>query len=123
MKFLVDAHLPLAICRILEAAGHDAVHTRELPSGNGTPDAEINRISTAQRRIVVSKDADFFYSHTLHGQPWKLVMVRTGNLSRATLAAIFARHLPAIEAALADHTLIELDRHRVQAAPKRRRRK
>lgn len=123
MKFLVDAHLPLAICRILEAAGHDAVHTRDLPAGNGTTDAEINRISTAQRRIVVSKDADFFYSHTLHGQPWKLVLVRTGNLDRAALAAIFERHLSAIEAALADHTLIELDRHRVQASPKRRRRK
>lgn len=123
MKFLVDAHLPLAICRILEAAGHDVVHTRDLPAGNATTDAEINRISTVQRRIVVSKDADFFYSHTLHGRPWKLILVRTGNLNRTALIAIFERHLRSIEAALADNTLIELDRFRIQAAPKRRRQK
>ena len=123
MKFLVDAHLPLAICRILKAAGHDVVHTRDLPAGNATTDAEINRISTTQQRIVISKDADFFYSHTLHGQPWKLVLVRTGNLNRAALAAIFERHVRSIETALADNTLIELDRFRVQAAPKRRQRK
>jgi predicted nuclease of predicted toxin-antitoxin system len=123
MNFLVDAHLPPAICRILKAAGHDAVHTCDLPAGNATTDAEINRISSVEQRIVISKDADFFYSHTLHGQPWKLILVRTGNLNRAELTAIFERHLSSIEAALADNTLIELNRHLVQSPPKRRRNK
>lgn len=31
MKFLVDAQLPLRLARYLREAGHDVVHTRELP--------------------------------------------------------------------------------------------
>ncbi len=118
MKFLVDAHLPLAICRILEAAGHDVVHTRDLPAGNATTDAEINRFSTAEQRIVISKDTDFFYSHALRGEPWKLILVRTGNLGRADLISTFQRQWSTIEAALAENTLIELDQHSVQPLPK-----
>lgn len=38
MKFLVDAHLPGALCRLLRDAGHGVVHTRDLPDGNRTPD-------------------------------------------------------------------------------------
>jgi len=31
----------------------------------------------AEMRVVVTKDTDFYYSHLLHGRPWKLVLVRT----------------------------------------------
>ena len=31
MKFLVDAHLPPGLCGLLQAAGHDARHTHQLP--------------------------------------------------------------------------------------------
>ena len=34
----------------------------------------------AEMRVVVTKDTDFYYSHLLHGRPWKLVLVCIGNL-------------------------------------------
>jgi len=34
MKFLVDAQLPRRLARWLQASGHDAIHTRDLPEGN-----------------------------------------------------------------------------------------
>lgn len=41
MRFLVDAQLPRRFCVWLAEAGHDAVHTLELPNGNRTSDWEI----------------------------------------------------------------------------------
>ncbi len=37
MNFLVDAQLPRRLARILTGAGHDAVHTLDLPNANRTP--------------------------------------------------------------------------------------
>jgi predicted nuclease of predicted toxin-antitoxin system len=34
MKFLVDAQLPRRLAQWLQAEGHEAVHTRDLPKGN-----------------------------------------------------------------------------------------
>ena len=60
--------------------------------------------------MVVSKDSDFFYSHLLQGRPWKLLLVKTGNISVRELRVLFERNLPAIEAAFQTHTLVEVDR-------------
>lgn len=114
MKFLVDAHLPLAICDALTTAGHDAVHTRHLPDENRTTDQSINELSVKEKRIVISKDTDFYYSHVLAGKPWRLILVRTGNISGRDLTSIFHSHLPAIEAALTENTLIELDHEEIR---------
>ena len=110
MKFLVDAHLPPRFCAPLNQQGHDAVHTLQLPDQNATKDRLINQVSFAEERIVISKDSDFFYSHLLQGRPWKLLLVKTGNISMRDLCALFERNLPTIEAALEPHTLVEIDR-------------
>jgi predicted nuclease of predicted toxin-antitoxin system len=110
MKFLVDAHLPPRLCALLTQHGHDAVHTLDLPARNTTRDRVINQISLDDQRVVISKDTDFFYSHLLQGRPWKLLLVRTGNISMRDLCALFERNLPAIETALHSHTLVEIDR-------------
>ena len=44
MKFLIDAQLPVRLSRFLQAAGHDAIHTRDLPQQNATPDTQVNLI-------------------------------------------------------------------------------
>ena len=38
VKFLVDAQLPLRLAEHLRSAGHDVLHTSELPLANKTPD-------------------------------------------------------------------------------------
>ena len=112
MKFLVDAnaHLPRRLCAMLLQHGHDAKHTLDLPSGNTTQDRIINQLSFDEQRVVVSKDTDFFYSHLLQGRPWKLLLVKTGNISTRDLRTILERNLPAIEAEFQTHTLVEIDR-------------
>ena len=115
MRFLVDAYLPTALCAALRARGFDTLHTRELPAGNETPDTEINRLSIEQSWIVISKDTDFYYSHILHGKPFKLLLIRTGNLDRKSLVTLFERNLDQIIHLLAESTLVELDYSTVKA--------
>jgi predicted nuclease of predicted toxin-antitoxin system len=91
MNFLVDAHLPPGLCAVLESAGHDAVHTRQLAAQNRTSDEAISELSAEERRVVVTKDTDFYHSHVLHGKPWKLLLVRTGNLRARDLKALFEK--------------------------------
>jgi len=110
MKFLVDAHLPPSLCAVLARHGHDANHTLDLPAKNATKDSVLNQISLDERRVIISKDSDFFYSHLVLGRPWKLVLVKTGNMSTEDICALFERHLSEVEAALEQHTLVEIDR-------------
>lgn len=110
MKFLVDAHLPRGLCAVLTRNGREAMHTLELPTGNATTDRVINQVSIDEERVVISKDTDFFYSHLLHGRPWKLLLVKTGNSCTRDLRALFERNLSAIEASFQTHTLVEVDR-------------
>lgn len=70
MKFIVDAQLPFALAAFLREKGFDAVHTKELPNGNDTTDAEINALSIAENRIVISKDGDFYDSFTDTKEPY-----------------------------------------------------
>lgn len=75
MKFLVDAHLPRRLALFLQQAGYDAIHTLDLAHRNRTPDAQINQVSLAEQRIVITKDADFVDSFWLRQEPWKLLLV------------------------------------------------
>jgi predicted nuclease of predicted toxin-antitoxin system len=106
----VDAHLPHRLCAVLANCGHDATHTLDLLAGNATKDEVINQLSFDEQRVVVSKDTDFFYSHLLMGRPWKLLLVKTGNISAQELLTLFERNLLGIEAAFETHTLVEIDR-------------
>jgi predicted nuclease of predicted toxin-antitoxin system len=114
MKFLVDAHLPSSLGLVLEAAGHDAMHTNQLPGKNETPDEIINELSAREQRVVVTKDSDFYHSHLLHGKPWKLLLVRTGNIRTRDLKRLFQEHLPEMVSALEQSSLVELDRRTVR---------
>ena len=110
MRFLLDAHLPPDLCALFLDAGHDAVHTRDLIAQNATKDSVINRVSLLETRVVITKDTDFYHSHLLQGRPWKLVLVRTGNIRTQDLTTLFQRHLAEIVASLERNTLLELSR-------------
>ncbi len=108
MKFLVDAHLPRRLALRLREAGYDAIHTLEMPNGNSTTDTEINDASERDRRVVITKDADFENSFYVFGKPYKLLLISTGNISNPGLEALFAPNFPAITAAFEEHSFIEL---------------
>ena len=115
MKFLIDAHLPPSLRGVFQTAGHDAIHTLDLPDQNASRDGVLNEVSASELRVVVTKDTDFYHSHLLHGRPWKLVLVKTGNLGLLATKQMFELHLPEIEEALQNCTLVELDQQQVSA--------
>ena len=69
MKFIVDAQLPRSLAAFLRGQGFDVVHTFELPDGNDTTDAVINRLSLSDERVVISKDGDFYDNFSATKEP------------------------------------------------------
>ncbi len=110
MRFLVDAQLPKSLAEWLNEAGHDAVHTLDLPLGNRTSDVELCEVALREQRIIISKDGDFVESLLVAGQPTRLLFVATGNISNAKLEALVRANLPAIEASFAGCRFLELGR-------------
>jgi predicted nuclease of predicted toxin-antitoxin system len=110
MKFLVDAQLPIRLARFLQSSGHDAIHTRDLPQHNATPDAQINELSIQDQRIVITKDSDFVNSFLAVQQPYKLLLITTGNIRNSELEALFIANLPSLVELLQQHTYVELNR-------------
>ena len=110
MKFLVDAQLPRRFCLWIEAAGHDSLHTLDLPKCNLTPDDEIIRLAEQDDRIVITKDDDFVRSFIISGQPPKLLLVSTGNISNAELEILIRSNFVVIAAAFESSRFVEIGR-------------
>jgi predicted nuclease of predicted toxin-antitoxin system len=108
VKFLVDQHLPPALARFLETAGHSAQHVRDL----GLKDADdrtIWRHACAQGLVMVSKDEDFHFLALAPGNTGRLVWVKIGNCRKPVLLEKFRHELPAIVAAFdAGNRIVEL---------------
>lgn len=119
MKFLVDAQLPVRLTLFLNHAGHDAVHTSDLPNGNASTDAQVVEVADAQDRVVVTKDRDFRDGQLLNGSPRKLLIVATGNLSNHALLKLFEVHLGAATSALDEADLVELRAEFLVVHPRR----
>ncbi|WP_199245464.1 DUF5615 family PIN-like protein [[Phormidium] sp. ETS-05] len=111
MKFLVDAQLPLRLARFLQLSGYDTLHTKDLKLGNSTPDSAINDISLQENRIVITKDRDFYDSFLIKNEPYKLLIVTTGNITNADLENLFKNNLPQLTELFQVHSLIEMSRH------------
>jgi predicted nuclease of predicted toxin-antitoxin system len=108
VNWLVDAQLPMRLARLLRERGEDAIHTRDLPDGNRSTDAALLAVAERDDRIIVTKDADFAISFRLQGQPRRLLLVATGNITNPALETLFLAALPDLLAAYAERTLIEL---------------
>jgi len=110
MRFLIDAQLPRRLSFWLMAAGHEALHTLDLPDGNRTPDEELNRLSIQGGYTLVTKDADFVTSFILQQRPFKLLFISTGNITNNALETMIRQNLPQIETLLTTYSFIEMDK-------------
>lgn len=108
MNFLVDAQLPRRMAGWLAAAGCEATHTLDLPAANRTPDDQINDVAAREGRGVVTMDADFVDSHLLRGQPAKLLLISTGNMTNRDLEALVVPLIPDIVREFAANSFLEL---------------
>jgi predicted nuclease of predicted toxin-antitoxin system len=108
VKFLIDAQLPARLAELLNRAGHDELHTIELPDGYRSTDDQIARRPDTDNRVVVTKDQDFRDGHLLARSPRQLLIVATGNITNDALLALFELHLDAIVSALEETDFVEL---------------
>lgn len=90
MKFLIDAQLPPSLKRIFIDNGYDCIHTLDITSGNETTDEIINKISIDEKRILITKDSDFYRSFIIKKEPFKLILVKLGNTSKNELLNFFS---------------------------------
>jgi predicted nuclease of predicted toxin-antitoxin system len=90
MKFLIDAQLPPSLKELFLTKGYDCIHTFDLELGNNTPDNIINKISVEEKRILITKDSDFFQSFIIKKEPYKLIFVKLGNTSKNELLNFFS---------------------------------
>ncbi|MDO8990277.1 MAG: DUF5615 family PIN-like protein [Sideroxyarcus sp.] len=107
MKFLVDAQLPRRFASWLNEAGHDALHTHDLPRKNLTTDQEVVARAKRDGRIVVSKDADFVQTFLVTGEPL-LLLISTGNINNTELEKLLRANISGIEAAFATSRFVEI---------------
>jgi predicted nuclease of predicted toxin-antitoxin system len=110
VNFLVDAQLPRRLAYRLRDAGHDVLHTLDLPAGNRTSDAEINELSTRSSRVVTTKDTDFVDSFLLFHRPYKLLLISTGNITNSDLEDLFMGQITTITTAFESYDYLELTR-------------
>jgi predicted nuclease of predicted toxin-antitoxin system len=99
VRFLIDAQLPPALARHLEAVGHEATHVADLGMQSAR-DHEIWQQASASGAVLVSKDEDFVTMRALRRDGPAVVWVRIGNATRRVLIARFAAAFSRVLAAL-----------------------
>ncbi len=110
MRFLVDAQLPPALARFLEAEGHEARAVREVGLRE-SDDAAIWAFAEQGGWIIVTKDEDFPERIPHSRTAPQIVWLRIGNSTKRVLLAWFAPLLPDVLRELAaGHRLVEVRR-------------
>jgi hypothetical protein len=68
LRFLVDAQLPPALARRIEALGHVAKHVADCRLATAA-DSAIRKHAASTRAVIITKDEDFAVHRLLPGAP------------------------------------------------------
>ena len=112
MKLLLDSQLPQSVTACFK--GYYVIHTYSLMDQHQTSDEDIKRISTIKKRVVVTKDTDFFHSFMASNEPYKLVLVKLGNMKIQDLKKYFKKNALTIVELLDENSLLILEKHRIR---------
>ncbi len=116
LKFIADTQLPPAPARVLSKQGYDVMHTTDFPQGHLLTDKAIRVIATAEARIIITKDNDFYDNFMLKGSPPQVLFLQVGNLKNKDLFTILENNFGQITALFeSGANLIQLDRDRLVA--------
>jgi len=95
VKFLLDAHLPPVLARVMTREGYEVAHVAELDMKSAA-DPDIWQYAQFHDYVVVSKDEDFMrYQRDADGRPL-FIWVRTGNCKNKELIDTLLANLPAV---------------------------
>ncbi len=96
MRFLIDAQLPPALAKLLEAHGHIAEHVADIGLRHAR-DSPIWAYAMAHQAIIITKDEDFPQRMRQTQSSPVILWLRIGNTSRRALLQWFEPLLPQIE--------------------------
>ena len=96
MKLLFDQNLSRTLVVRLRDVFPDSEHVAALDLDTAT-DREIWDYAREHGYVVASKDSDFRQLAFLYGPPPKVVWLRVGNASTATILRLILDHAAAIE--------------------------
>lgn len=115
MKFLVDNALSPRLAAGLCAAGHDAVHVRDIGLQSAT-DIAIFEIAADQSRIIVSEDTDFGTMLALRDAAAPSVVLFRGMLDRraGSLLDTLVANMAAVEADLEAGAVVVFEPSRIR---------
>ena len=107
MRFVVDAQLPPALARQIEAFGHTAEHVADCGLATAA-DREIRAYAASVGAVLITKDEDFVVRKLLESGP-AVVWVRIGNTRRTDLLRrIDADFVAILNALERGETLVEI---------------
>ncbi len=118
MRFLVDNALSPEVAHGLAAAGHDAIHVRDLGIQHDE-DEDIFRAAEREARALVSADTDFGTMLALRAalKP-SVVLFRHGAARRPkTQVALLLLHMEELNVALEQGSLIVIEETRLRIRP------
>ena len=120
MKFLIDNNLSPLLADALKAAGHDAVHLRDLGMQAATDHAVLEH-ARANERILVSADTDFggLLAWSGASTPSVILIRRLSGRRAAEQAAIILANLDQVAEDLTAGAIVVLheDSLRVRRLP------
>jgi predicted nuclease of predicted toxin-antitoxin system len=96
MKLLLDENLSHRIVPCLQQSYPESTQVT-LVGLQATKDIEVWEFARANNYVIVTRDADFLDLSLQHGQPPKVIWLRTPNLSRATTLNILITNQARIE--------------------------
>lgn len=97
MKLLFDQNLSRNLVGQLRDVFPESQHVTALGLDTAT-DREIWDHAREHDQVIVSKDSDFRQLAFLHGPPPKVVWLRVGNASTASVLQVILDHVGAIKA-------------------------
>ncbi len=114
MRFLIDNALSFRLAEQLRAAGHVAIHVREVGLAAAT-DNDIFTYAARERLIIVSADTDFgtLLAFWPENQPSFILFRRTDRRPEAQAQLLLA-NLPNIQQALEQGAVVVFDQTRIR---------
>ncbi len=120
MKFLIDNNLSPLLAEGLKAAGHDAIHLRDLGM-QAAPDPAVLQRAQVDERVLVSADTDFggLLSRSRATGPSVLLIRRLAGRRAAEQSAIILANLDQIAEDLTAGAVVVIgdDRIRIRRLP------
>ena len=115
LRFIVDTQLPPSLAEFFRRRGFDATHVVDYPSGALTQDDEIISIAIIEKRIIVTKDIDFFDYFILKNYPPAVLLLQMGNIKNRDLFFIIDNHLDTIHKLFAENIkrLVLINRYKI----------